>query len=328
MSVAALALLALTLDLGEALDVLRAASPRPLMLVLGVVALQVLVRAARWRLLLPRRPDGLRPALGATVSALLVGYLASGVLPARLGEPIRALVVARSQRLSVGGALGAVILERVIDLAVLAVIGLAAAAAIGAPAWIVNLALFVALLAVSLLVFLLTVGLDPILAAARWLAERSPWRLRPVAGSAVRRVGTFADGVSGHRRRPDVAFAAILSAVGWVLDAVIVGLVGAALGLSLGPGEAMVISAVGALATAIPSAPGYLGTFEVAVTAAAVAVGASGAEGLALAITTHAIVLGPVLAAGVVALARTGATLGSLAGEAVAESALDRPAPA
>jgi len=309
-------LLALTLDVGEAFAVLRRASPFPLALVLPVVAAQVLVRAARWRLLLPRRPDGSRPVLGATVTALLVGYLASGVLPARLGEPIRALVVARSQRLPASGAFGAVVLERVVDLSALAIVGLGAAIAIGAPSWIVNLALVVASLAIALLILLVTVGLDPFLVVGRRLAARLPAPVRPLAETTLRFAGTFADGVSGHRRRPDVAWAAALSVVGWLLDAAIVWLVGSAIGLSLGLGEAVVISSVGALATAVPSAPGYLGTYEVAVTAAAVALGAAGAEGLALAIATHAIVLVPVLGAGVVALARTGSTLGSLADSA------------
>jgi uncharacterized protein (TIRG00374 family) len=322
LSVGAVLLLAFTLDVGEAFAVLQGASLGALALVLPVVAAQVLVRAARWRLLLPRRPDGSRATLGATVTALLVGYLASGVLPARLGEPIRALVVARSQRLPASGAFGAVVLERVVDLATLAIVGLGAALAVGAPGWIVNLATIVAFLAIALLVLLTTVGLDPLLVAGRRVETWLPASARPTAARTLALAGTFADGMSGHRRRPDVAWAAALSVVGWLLDAAIVWLVGSAIGLSLGLGEAVVISSVGALATAVPSAPGYLGTFEVAVTAAAVALGLTGAEGLALAIATHAIVLVPVLGAGVIALARTGFTLGSLA-ESTASPTLD-----
>lgn len=323
-SLAALGLLVGTLDVGEAFTVLRGASLAPLVVVIAVVAAQVATRAARWRLLLPRRADGSRPTMGATVTALLVGYLASGVLPARLGEPIRAIVVARSQQLPVGGSLGSVVLERVVDMAALAIVGLGAAVAIGAPAWILNLALVVAGLALALLLLLVTVGLDPVLGIGRRLAGRLPTRMRPEGDRLLRLAGSFTDGMAGHRRRPDVAGAALLSTVGWLLDALIIGLVASSIGVSLGPGEAVVISAVGALATAIPSAPGYLGTYEVAVTAAAVALGLSGAEGLALALATHAIVLGPVLLAGLIALARTGATLGGLAGAAAKERSLDR----
>ncbi len=323
-SAVAFGLLVVSMDVGEAFAVLRDASPAPLILVVGVVGLQVSIRAARWRLLLPMRPDGTRPTIGSAVTALLVGYLASGVLPARLGEPIRAVVIAKSQDLPVGGAFGSVVLERVVDMAALAIVGLGAALLIGAPAWILNLALVVAAFALALLLLLVTVGLDPVLAIGSWAVARAPARVGPGASRLLHLAGSFIDGMSGHRRRPDVAAAALLSVIGWFLDALIVGLVAASLGLSIGPGEAVLISAVGALATAIPSAPGYLGTYEVAVTAAAVAMGLSGAEGLALAIATHAIVLGPVLLAGVVALARTGATLGGLAGAARAGRPLDR----
>lgn len=323
-SLAALGLLAVTLDVEEAVSVLRGASLGPLVLVLGVVAAQVVIRAARWRVLLPRRPDGSRPTIGSAVAALLVGYLASGILPARLGEPIRAIVIARSQQLPVGGSFGAVVLERVVDMAALAIVGLGAALAIGAPTWILNLALVVAGIAFAVLLLLVTVGLDPVLAIGRWVVTRAPTSVRPLGDRLLGAAGSFTDGMSGHRRRPDVAIAALLSVVAWLLDALIVGLVATSIGISLAPGEAIVISAVGALATAIPSAPGYLGTYEVAVTAAAVALGLSGSEGLALAIATHAIVLGPVLLAGLVALARTGTTLGGLAGAVTADARLDR----
>jgi glycosyltransferase 2 family protein len=323
-SVAAVVLLVVTLDVRDSFVVLSSAALLPLLVALPIVGLQVLVRSARWRLLLPRRPDGDRARFSSVTSALLIGYLGNAVLPARLGEPIRAAVVGRAERIPIGGALGSVVLERVVDTAVLSVIGLAAAIAIGAPGWIVNLAVFVSAIGVSLLVLLATVGLDPFLAAARWVAARLPGHIRGVARSGLDRLGTFVDGVSGHRKRPDVLAAAGLSGIGWLLDATIFALVGFAIGLPLQPGEALVISAVGALATAIPSAPGFLGTFEVAVTAAALAMGATSAQGLALALATHAIVLGPIVVGGLMALARTGSTLGALAGSSASETELDR----
>ncbi len=255
-SVGAILLLVLTLDVRNAFVVLGSAAPLPLLAVLPVVALQVVVRSSRWRLVLPRVPEGGRARFSSVTSALLIGYLGNAVLPARLGEPIRAAVVGRAERIPIGGAFGAVVLERVVDTAVLAVVGLAAAIAIGAPGWIVNLAVFVAAIGLSLILLLATVGLDPFLAAARWVADRLPGHVRGVARSMLGRLATFVDGVSGHRRRPDVLAAAGLSGIGWLLDATIIALVGFAIGLPIQPGEALVISTVGALATAVPSARG------------------------------------------------------------------------
>lgn len=322
MSTGAILLLVATLDVREALSVLGTADPVPLLTVVPVVAVQVIVRSSRWRLLLPRRPDGSRARLSSATSALLIGYLGNAILPARLGEPIRAVAIARAERLPAGGAFGSVVLERVVDTVALAVVGLCSAVVVGAPGWIVNLGVMVALVGLGLLLVLSTTGLDPFLVLAERVAVRLPGRGQAAASWALARTATFVDGVSGHRRRPDVVGAALLSVLGWLLDGLIIGLVGLAIGLPLGVGEALVISTVGALATAIPSAPGFVGTFEVAVAAAATAFGATGGQGLALALATHAIVLGPIVIVGIAVLARAGLTLGSLSGSA-SDASLD-----
>jgi len=70
------------------------------------------------------------------------------------------------------------------------------------------------------------------------------------------------------------------------------------------------------LATAVPAAPGYVGTFELAATATAVALGVPRAEALAMAILVHVITLIPIAVAGAVVLIASGSRLGSLAEEA------------
>src|SRR5688500_13213781 len=57
---------------------------------LAVLALAVLVRALRWRLVFPPRT---RPPLPATTRALLVGYLFNNILPLRAGEDLRVVVL-------------------------------------------------------------------------------------------------------------------------------------------------------------------------------------------------------------------------------------------
>ena len=60
------------------------------------------------------------------------------------------------------------------------------------------------------------------------------------------------------------------------------------------------------LATAIPSGPGYLGTFEYAGQTIAMAFGLPAPSGLALALLTHVMTLAISSAGGVVALVRLG----------------------
>jgi hypothetical protein len=78
----------------------------------------------------------LRPVKSSTVRfqfrALSIGYLFNMVLPFRLGELIRARIIADAERLSFGFALGMIIVERLIDAVVLGLVGIGVLLLIGA----------------------------------------------------------------------------------------------------------------------------------------------------------------------------------------------------
>ena len=82
--------------------------------------------------------------------------------------------------------------------------------------------------------------------------------------------------------------------------------VGRSLGLDLGVADAVLMGAVAVLATAIPAAPGYVGTFELAATSTAAALGVPRPEALALAVLVHVITVAPLALAGAVAIASSG----------------------
>ena len=103
-----------------------------------------------------------------------------------------------------------------------------------------------------------------------------------------------------------IAVAAILSVAAWSCTVLAVLAVGQALGIQLTVGEAALLAAGTNLATAIPSGPGYLGTFEYAGQTIAAAFGLAAAEGLALALLVHVLTLAVSSAGGVVALVRLG----------------------
>src|SRR5262249_36009099 len=75
------------------------------------------IRAYRWQALLaPQRAIPFGRVFGPTV----VGFLAINTLPARLGEFVRAYLLARVERIPAAGVLGSCALERVLDLVLLA----------------------------------------------------------------------------------------------------------------------------------------------------------------------------------------------------------------
>ena len=106
-----------------------------------------------------------------------------------------------------------------------------------------------------------------------------------------------------------------MTALAWSIDTVLYSVAARALGIQLGPTQALVIVAAASLGTIIPSAPGYIGTFELAASAAGAAVGLSTGSALALAILIHLLTLVPLSAAGVISAFMIGADLrGTIAG--------------
>ena len=82
-----------------------------------LTAFGYVLRAYRWRALLaPQRNLPFSRVFGPTV----VGFLAINTLPARLGEFVRAYLLARSEGIPTAGVLGSCALERVLDLGFLA----------------------------------------------------------------------------------------------------------------------------------------------------------------------------------------------------------------
>ena len=313
-SLIALALVLASVDVSEAWAVLTKASLPYLMAVFGVLAFQFAVRGWRWRTVLPPRPDGRPIPVRRTIPPLLVGYLGNAVLPARLGEPIRAFLVARREKLDGLVCFGATMLERLVDTVTLALVGLVAAIVVGAEWWIVTLAAAVGLGGLVALGLLVAVGVT---------------RLADIAAAILARIGlgsrtekiqrwtrSFATGMDRGRKVQRLLLVMGASVVSWALDATIIFFVARSLDIELGYAGAIIVGAVAVLATAVPAAPGYVGTFELAATSAAVALGVPRAEALALAIVYHVITLVPIAVAGGLVLVASGNRLGRLAEEA------------
>jgi glycosyltransferase 2 family protein len=71
------------------------------------------IRAQRWRILL--RPVG-TPAMRTLVDATNIGFMANTLLPLRVGEVIRPVLVSRKEGEPLGGILATIVLERIFDM--------------------------------------------------------------------------------------------------------------------------------------------------------------------------------------------------------------------
>lgn len=111
--VALLAIFLWNVDFEQVGAAMRQARPG---LIVGAVAIALLnyyLRAIRWQLIL--RPVGRVRHSGAVI-AVAVGYAAMTLLPARVGDLIRPIILARREKLPFSGTLASIFTERLFDL--------------------------------------------------------------------------------------------------------------------------------------------------------------------------------------------------------------------
>jgi uncharacterized membrane protein YbhN (UPF0104 family) len=163
-----------------------------------------------------------------------------------------------------------------------------------------------AFVGVAVIVVLTTIGVQPLLRVADRLGLQSRARARSIA---VR----LADTIGGRSRRGPLLAAVGISTAAWLMDSFSFWLAAQSVGVELSYSGAVLIAGVTVLGTAVPSAPGYVGTFELAAATMAGALGVPGAPALAMAIVAHVLTLVPVALAGAVSLVAMGARLGEVA---------------
>src|SRR5438046_1939582 len=100
-------------DLGKIWSALQRANYLALVPAVGLYFLGVGVRAVRWQVLL--RPVLPKTQLARLFEVVVIGYMANDLLPARLGEVVRAFVLSRREQETKSAILGTIVVERIFD---------------------------------------------------------------------------------------------------------------------------------------------------------------------------------------------------------------------
>ena len=275
----------------------------------------VMLRSMRWKYLLSPISEFTAVRLFPVVT---VGYMANNLLPARIGEVIRAYYLGRRENFSTSTALATIMVERVYDgltlllLAVVAVpflmlsglvndssnVSVLAWSFFGAAAVLVFIA------AIILLTFLAVYpGAGPLLDRFTFLI---PARFRSRVGEYI---DLFLEGLSVLRERRRHFGLIIMSLPVWLSEGAMYLLI--ALSFDLGAffeppvlivPVVLLVTTASNLGTALPSAPGAIGTFEFPAVSALVLVGVAEGVAGAYAIMLHVALLLPVTALGLLFL--------------------------
>lgn len=295
-SILALVLVVRSVDLAATAQVLGRAAPGWLAIAGGFILLDVVVRAVRWqRLLAPVASVRLPAVLGY----LLIGYLANNVLPARLGELVRCHYLGDREGVSRTTALGTVVVERVVDIAVVVAIAAVAILVLSVRGIVAGAVLIGAAIAALLSVGLIVgIAAHRIPGADRAASLATRW---PRAGELTVKLR---EGLAVAGRPRTLVEALGLSVVAWGATLLAFAAAGQAVGVELSIGQASLLASGVALAAAIPSGPASLGTYELAAVRIGQAVGVAAEASLAIAILTHGLILLVTSGGGLLALTR------------------------
>ncbi len=227
-------------------------------------------RALRWRhLMLPVARVGFWPLL----AALFIGFLANNILPAHLGEVVRAYLLGRDQGVKKSAVFATIVLERVYDGLTVLFLLMLVLLFMDLPDRGVEGSLLTTrgLHAAGWLGFLLFAGLMAGLQLLRWQRARMlgwlAFGLRPLPDRLAARLldmaASFADGLEVSRAR-DILWVVAHSLLIWLCLGLWAWSLFPAFDLRLGFMAGLLLEVVVALALLIPAAPAFLGTFHLA----------------------------------------------------------------
>ena len=295
-------LLAREVDLDALRQAFAGLSVSTVLFALAFLAAGWALRIVRWWWMLRT----LAPSLPLRVCAgpFLAGMAVNNVAPLRAGDAVRVLGFRRQLRAPTMAVAGTLVVERILDVAVLTALlflGLLGLPAGTFPPGFVVVAASLAGGGIAVLVVLPL--LAPVLGRVwkRLVGRRAfgGWRWTQAVSSQG---ASLIEALRLVRSGPRTLVLIGLSAVAWASEGAAFVTVAAAVRAGAEPMGPWFALAAGTLATAIPSAPGYVGTFDWFAVQGIQAYGASTEVAVAFALTTHAVLWASSTAAGLFCL--------------------------
>jgi glycosyltransferase 2 family protein len=293
-------------SLDEVLQQFRQVRPVWLLPVLASIFLRFWLTAIRWQFLLrPVKVIGVHRLFAIT----MVGFMANNVLPARLGEFVRAYALGRSEALPPSLPFATIVIERILDgftLLLFLVGGLSFLRPTRTLLWAAGLTCVLYLGVLGSLVVLRTERGQALLIA---VLDRLPGR---VAGPGRRLLESFRAGLEVLSDVRALLLTALLSLAIWGVNAAGVEASFRAFTLDLPPYAAFLLLGTIAVALVLPSAPGYVGPLQVGAVQGLALVGVARETALSLSIVYHLCNYIPITLVGLAYLSALNLTLGEL----------------
>ncbi|HVF26494.1 MAG TPA: lysylphosphatidylglycerol synthase transmembrane domain-containing protein [Anaerolineales bacterium] len=277
---------------------------------IGVYFIGVWVRAWRWHYLL-------RPIKNIPTTKMFpittIGYMGNNIYPARAGEVLRAVILKRKEGVSVSASLATIIVERIFDGVVMLAfvfVNLSELAKLTGSSGFVGNIQQVAVIGTGVflgaLIVFLAAAMFPqaTLKIGFWFIFRLvPKRLQERVISLTNK---FLDGLASLRSPFNVLMVFFTSVIIWLLETGKYWFVMHAFDFNVSFFALMLMNGIVNLATTIPSAPGYIGTFDAPGIAVLTAYGVDQATAAGYTLVLHVALWLPITLLGAYYLAREG----------------------
>lgn len=306
------------LHLDDVAAALRGARYAWLLPGVGVYFIGVWARAWRWHYLL--RPLKRIPT-GRMFPIVAIGYMGNNIYPARAGELLRAYVLRRQEAVPISASLATILVERVFDgVVMLGFVFLNLGELSGLTAYsgfigsIQQVAVWGAVVFLAAVAAFLIMAARPA-AAARllgWFVDRLiPARHRPGLHGFVER---FLGGLASLRSPADVVMVLVTSTVIWLLETGKYWFVMHAFPFEVSFFALMLMNGIVNLTTTLPSAPGYIGTFDAPGIALLTSYGVAPEVAAGYTLVLHGALWLPITLLGAYYMARLGLRWGAVRG--------------
>lgn len=305
------------IDFGTLWVVLAKVDYRYILLAVLFTFVSYFFRAVRWHyLLIPEK----RIPLSSLYPATVIGYMANNLLPARLGEFVRAYILAQREGLQTPTVFASLVIDRLFDgFTVMLILvftlftlhlpqGLSNAESVLKSGGIVSFVLYVCII---IFLFLLKHQTVRTLAWTGVLLKPFPQK---VSDRIIPLLGSFISGIRISSNSGHIAAVLLSSLTVWVFCVLPVNLVLIGFGIHLPITASMFILVLLVFAVMVPASPGYIGTYHSACFMGLSAFGIEKSIALSVALVLHGIGFFPVIMAGFYHLWRLRINLGTLTG--------------
>jgi uncharacterized protein (TIRG00374 family) len=271
----------------------------------------VWIRAWRWHYLLgPIKKIPTRTMFPITT----IGYMGNNIYPARAGEVLRAVILKRKEGVSVSASLATIIVERIFDGVVMLAfvfinlpeLAKLASSDSGFVGNIQALALWGTAAFLGALILFLLVAMFPksSIKIGEWFIDHFlPAGIREKSSGILHK---FLDGLAALRSPFNILMVFFTSVLIWLLETGKYWFVMHAFPFKVNFFTLMLLNGIANLATTIPSAPGYIGTWEAVTKAVLVAYQVPEGVALGYAVVLHVALWLPITLLGAFYLAKEG----------------------